>query len=288
MMREAAAWRKISVRRAVGMAPDFIRSASTDPGPTEGSWSTSPTRSTAACVGTARSNWFIRTTSTMDTSSTTTRSASSGEYWSRRKPISLGSNSSSRWMVLASSPVDSVRRLAARPVGAHSRTLGPLGPQDAQDAVDHRGLAHPGPAGDDPDLAGDRHGHGSALGLGQGEPSAALDPGDGKPRVQVPPGRGLVPQPPQARHGQGHALFGPIQRGEEQGRAPVDGLGHQVALGQFGADRLGDDGGGDLQELAGGLLELLVEGGAVAVAGDLLEGVAHPGLGPDQGVVGYP
>src|SRR5262245_33959204 len=36
--------------------------------------------------------------------------------------MELGSNSNRRWMVLASSPVVSVRRLAARPVGAHSST----------------------------------------------------------------------------------------------------------------------------------------------------------------------
>ena len=36
------------------------------------------------------------------------------------EPAALGSTSSSRWMVLASMPVASFMRLAARPVGAHS------------------------------------------------------------------------------------------------------------------------------------------------------------------------
>ena len=35
----------------------------------------------------------------------------------------VGSNSSSRCIVMASSPVDSASRLAARPVGAHNNTL---------------------------------------------------------------------------------------------------------------------------------------------------------------------
>src|SRR6266699_1768601 len=39
-----AAWRNTSVRRTTGTAPLAIMSASTWPGPTEGSWSTSPTR----------------------------------------------------------------------------------------------------------------------------------------------------------------------------------------------------------------------------------------------------
>ena len=41
--------------------PESIRSASTAPGPTEGSWSTSPTSTTHAHGGTARSSWFIST-----------------------------------------------------------------------------------------------------------------------------------------------------------------------------------------------------------------------------------
>ena len=53
-------------------------SASTVPGPTEGSWSTSPTSTRQARGGTARSSWFISTTSTIDASSTTSRSRSSG------------------------------------------------------------------------------------------------------------------------------------------------------------------------------------------------------------------
>ena len=53
-------------------------SASTWPGPTDGSWSTSPTSMTAACGGTARSSACISGTSTIDISSTTSRSHSSG------------------------------------------------------------------------------------------------------------------------------------------------------------------------------------------------------------------
>jgi hypothetical protein len=43
-MRLCAAWRNTSVRRTTGTAPDEMMSASTCPGPTEGSWSMSPTR----------------------------------------------------------------------------------------------------------------------------------------------------------------------------------------------------------------------------------------------------
>ena len=50
------ACRKISVSRTTGTTLDAIRSARTEPGPTEGSWSTSPTRMTQASFGTARRN----------------------------------------------------------------------------------------------------------------------------------------------------------------------------------------------------------------------------------------
>ena len=49
-------------------------SPSTWPGPTDGSWSTSPTRISAARGGTARSSACISGTSTIDVSSTTSRS----------------------------------------------------------------------------------------------------------------------------------------------------------------------------------------------------------------------
>src|SRR6266487_4284583 len=121
-----AVWRNTSVRRTTGTAPLAIMSASTWPGPTEGNWSTSPTTSRAAMLGIALSSACISITSTMDVSSMTSRSQSRGYWLSRRKPPVLGSTSSNRWMVLASKPVASFMRLAARPVGAHSKSLAPL------------------------------------------------------------------------------------------------------------------------------------------------------------------
>src|ERR1700692_4280650 len=91
-------------------------------------------------------------TSTMEVSSTTRKSQSSGLSPFRLKPPPFGSTSSSRWMVLASNPVASVMRLAARPVGAHSNRLTPFSGEDAQDRVDDGRLAYPGPAGDDEHL----------------------------------------------------------------------------------------------------------------------------------------
>src|SRR5437660_10320994 len=52
-MRLWPACRNTSVRRTTGTAPDEMTSASTWPGPTEGSWSVSPTTKRAALSGTA-------------------------------------------------------------------------------------------------------------------------------------------------------------------------------------------------------------------------------------------
>ena len=119
-MRLSAAWRKTSVKRTTGTAPEPMMSASTCPGPTDGSWSTSPTSSNAARSGKARSTERISGTSTIEVSSMISRSHSSGASSVRRKAPVLGSVSRSRWIVFASNPVLSERRLAARPVGAPS------------------------------------------------------------------------------------------------------------------------------------------------------------------------
>jgi len=58
-------------------------------------------------------------------------------------------------MVLASKPVASVIRLAARPVGAHK--LDALRREDSQNGSDNRGLADPRPAGHDQHLGRERH-----------------------------------------------------------------------------------------------------------------------------------
>ena len=105
----------------------------------------SPTIKTAALSGTAFMSACISMTSTMEVSSTTSRSQSSGLSSPRLKPPPLGSTSSSRWMVLASKPVASVMRLAARPVGAHSRSLTPFAASMRRMALTIVVLPTPGP-----------------------------------------------------------------------------------------------------------------------------------------------
>ena len=81
----------------------------------------------------------------MEVSSTTSRSQSSGLSSPRLKPPALGSTSNSRWMVLASKPVASVMRLAARPVGAHSKMSVPLAARMRRMALTMVVFPTPGP-----------------------------------------------------------------------------------------------------------------------------------------------
>src|SRR5262249_46989645 len=115
------------------------------PGPTEGSWSTSPTSSSAARFGRALKSARINGTSTMDVSSTTSRSQSMAFSSLRRKLPVLGSVSRRRWIVLASRPVLSDSRFAARPVGAQSSIPTVLASRIFSRELTSVGLPTPGP-----------------------------------------------------------------------------------------------------------------------------------------------
>src|SRR5207344_1553178 len=195
MMRLCAAWRNTSVRRTTGTAADEMTSASTWPAPTEGNWSMSPTIKRAAWSGTALMSDRISMTSTMDASSTTSRSQSSGLSSPRLNPPLLGSTSKSRWMVFASKPVASVMRLAARPVGAHKESVTPLRREYAKDASDDGGLADAGAAGDDQHLGNQRQPDSGYLAFRQGKPDALLDPRQCLFRVDPGPRQDTVRQP---------------------------------------------------------------------------------------------
>ena len=116
MMADSLAWRNTVARRNTGSTFESIRSRSTLPAPTGGSWSASPMNSTAVSGATALSSEAVSEMSSMELSSTMRKSVLSGLSSERLKPVPW--NSSSRWMVLASRPITSAMRWAARPVGA--------------------------------------------------------------------------------------------------------------------------------------------------------------------------
>ena len=88
---------------------------------------------------------FINITSTIEVSSTTRTSHSNGCLSFRVNLPVAGFTSSSRWIVLASMPVVSNRRFAARPVGAHNRHLTFLALKTGRIAFARVVLPTPGP-----------------------------------------------------------------------------------------------------------------------------------------------
>ena len=127
----SSAWRKIFVSVTTWNFSERMISFNTLPGPTDGSWSTSPTRISLVPGITADKSACIRFRSTMDISSIMITSVSSGFSLFLKNPPTLFSSSgfpltsSSLWIVWASYPVASVIRFAARPVGAARRILIP-------------------------------------------------------------------------------------------------------------------------------------------------------------------
>ena len=115
------ACRKILVSCTTWNCPLSIISFNTLPGPTLGSWFTSPTRISLVPATIAFRRDCIRLISTIDISSIITTSVSSGLLSFRSNPTAPSIppfNSSIRCMVLASYPVISLIRFAALPVGA--------------------------------------------------------------------------------------------------------------------------------------------------------------------------
>ena len=158
-----------------------------------------------------------------------------------------------------------------------------LGAQGLEDTGDNGGLAHARAARDDRDFAGEHLGHGGALRGGQRAARLLLDPGDGFRGIDGAPGRRALQQVQELR---GDAHLGAVQRRQQQAGLAVDGLGDEAFLLDFQGDRLRNDGLGDLQERRGGLDELGLDDGAVALVGKRLQHMPHAGLGTDHGIAG--
>src|ERR1035437_5691008 len=149
MIRLCAACRNTSARRTTGTTLLSITCCSTMPGPTDGNWSMSPTKSRLAFGGRARSRFAMSVTSTIEVSSTTRRSQSKGFASFRPKPPVAGLDFG-RGGVGFGLAAGRARQALGCPAGGRTQEATHfLGPQDQQDGVDQSGLAHAGPTGDD-------------------------------------------------------------------------------------------------------------------------------------------
>ena len=142
-------WRNISVRRTVATTWLRMSAENTLPGPTDGSWSASPTIMSLASGGSARSSASIRQISTIEHSSSITASQSSlslSSFVNTTRSLSSSNFAPSmRCTVAASRPVSSVIRFAARPVGAHKSVFIPISSNIASIARIDVVLPVPGP-----------------------------------------------------------------------------------------------------------------------------------------------
>ena len=156
MIRLWAACRNTSVSRTTGTTPLSIRCRSTMPGPTDGNWSTSPTSSRLAL------------------------GRQGAEQVAHQRHVHHRGLVHDQQVALQGTALVARKRArggldfeqAVDRLGLHAGRLGEplggatgrgaqqaahlLGPQDEQDGVDQRGLAHARPAGDDQRPAGQR------------------------------------------------------------------------------------------------------------------------------------
>ena len=148
-------------------------------------------------------------------------------------------------MVLASNPVASVIRLAARPVGAQSSSLTPLAARMRRIELTIVVLPTPGPPVITSTL--DRSARRIAVHLALGERQAGLllDPGHRLVGVDIGPGQ-LAVRP--ALQPLGDDLLGPVEPGQKDARGLADRVGDDGALGQFEVERGQDQILGDLEQ----------------------------------------
>ena len=178
MMRLSAAWRNTSVKRATGIAPEAMMSERTWPGPTEGSWSTSPTSSRAALgwdrLHDGEHQRNIHHARLVD-----------HEQVAVERVLGVALEPAMHGIDLEQA-MDGLRLdagLLRHPFGGASgrraeQDFHALGGENAQDGVEQRRLADAGAAGDHREFRLQRHPDRGALRGGERLAGPLLDPGD--------------------------------------------------------------------------------------------------------------
>ena len=167
--------------------------------------------------------------------------------------------------------------MAARPVGAASRSFDPLGGENAQDGVEQRRLADAGAAGDDRRLGAQHHLDRGALRRGERLPRLFLDPGDGLVDVDRRPWRRPLRQRLKPI---GDASLGEIEPAQEHAGPIVDRVGDDLAVREFMFNAVRTIALVDFEQGDSQLDKILDRQPAMAVVSRLLQGEgnsrAHP------------
>ena len=159
-----------------------------------------------------------------------------------------------------------------------------LGGEDAQDRVEKRRLADAGAAGDHGDLGAQDHFHRLALRGGERLAGFLLDPGDGLVGVDLRPGRRAAAQGEKPVR---DAPFGEMKAAQEDAVGPVDRVGDDLARlqaprrGLVRSDRLATS-----RRSVDQTKEVVPRKAAMAVIRRLLQGERDAGAQPLRGLLG--
>ena len=183
-------------------------------------------------------------------------------------------------MVLASRPVLSASRLAARPVGAASATFDSLAASTLRIELTRVVLPTPGPPVTTSTLRAQRQAQRLPLARGQAEPGLLLDPGDRRLERRSPARAAALGQPQQPL---GDAALGPVQAGQEHAGPALDRRRPPLAApASSSASGLVHQLGRDLQQLGGERAQLVAGQAAVALVHGLGQREGDAGPGPDH------
>src|SRR5262249_42482587 len=204
----------------------------------------------------------------------------SGLSLPRLKPPVLGLTSSSRWMVLASKPVASVMRLAARSVGAHSKSFAPFADRMRRMALTRVGLPTPGPPVVTRTLDGSASMTADLWLSANTRPVRCSNPGDRLVRIDPRPGQLAIPKLQQPV---GDAALRPVQACQENAESIAHPVGNNRTVGQFEVERSADQILRDFEELLGKRHELVRGQAAMTFIHRLGQRKGDAGAYPDQG-----
>ena len=184
-------------------------------------------------------------------------------------------------MVLASNPVASVMRLAARPVGAQRSSFTPLAESTRRMDLTMVVLPTPGPPVMTSTLERQRQADRRLLAVGKLQAAALLDPGQGLVRIDPGPGELAVDEPQQPL---GDGPLGPIETCQEHARRFADAVGDDRChrrVPDRAAVRISSC--GTSSKLLGERHQLVGGQSAMALVHGLGQGKGDAGAHPDHG-----
>src|SRR6185437_15212527 len=280
MMRLWAACRKTSVRRTTGTAPDEMTSASTWPGPIEGSWSMSPTIKRAALSGTAfMSAWHqhdIDHGGLVDYQQVTVERIVVTALEAAALGVDL-EHSVNGLRVGAGRLGHTFRSAAGR---SAQQKVGALRCEDTQNAIDDGRLADAGATGHDQHLGHQCEPDRGDLAFDKGKTDTPLDPRQGLVRIDPGPRQRAICKPHQPLD---DGALRPVQAGQKYTGRFANPVGDHRALLQLEIERSADEVLRDFEQLLGKRYQLFRRQAAMSLIHGLGQRIGNPRADPHDG-----